>query len=248
MANNRIPQFLKMNGEAAEFNADGELHIYVPELFFRSSYAFYSAEYLNLLGILNYTLVDKNGKNNGLHTFNLPTVFLSQPSEIEKVKGVRLKQYMDPEDYRILKYRKGDKVIVQVEVPEVVDNVEEFFKLFALTGHVPTSIPYPIIYEYFFESMELNGENYGINAQLFGIMQSELCRDPSDRSRPFRLSKAKKEGRMNDYIPISLKEIPKYVSPYVNLTSENWDDSMVQSIMMDENKIKSTPLEKIMMT
>ena len=244
----KIPGFLKMDGEAAVFNTDGELIIYVPELFFRSSYAFYSGEYLNILGILNYTLVDKNGKNNGLHTFNLPSVFLAQPSEIEKAKDLRLKSFSDPEDYRLLKYRRGDKVIVQTEIPEIIDNVEEFFKLFVLTGHIPTTIPYPAIYEYFFESMDLNGESYGLNAQYFGFLQSEMCRDPQDPSRPFRLSKAKKEKKWNDYIPISVKDIPKYISPYVNLTSENWDDSLVQSIMMDKKKIKSSPLEKIMMT
>ena len=248
MANGKIPNFTKMEGESAVFNGDGELHIYVPELFFTSSYVEFSGEYLNALGILNYTIVDKNGKNNGLHTFNLPSVFLTNPSEIESIKNVRLRPYCNPEDYRILKYKKGDKVLLHTEIPELLDNVEEFFKLFIVTGHIPVTIPYYKIYEYFFESMELNGSSYGLNAQYFGILQSEICRDATNLSKPFRLSKAKKEKKWNEYTPVSIKEIPKYISPFVNLTSENWDDSLVQSIMMDEKNIKSSPLEKIMMT
>lgn len=244
----RVPHFLKIENDAAIFNQDGEFILYVPEIFFQSKYAEYTGEYIKLLGVLNYTILDKNGKNNGLHTFNLPTVFLTQPSEEEKVKNVRLTKSTDPDDYRLLKYRKGDKIIVQINIPESIDNVEDVFKLFIVTGRIPTTIKYQDIYKYYLESMDLNGSSYGLNNQLFGIMQSELCRDPNNRSNPFRLSKAKKEKRMNDYIPISVKEVPKYISPFVDLTSENFDESLVQSIMIDRSKIKSTPLEKIMMS
>jgi len=80
--------------------------------------------------------------------------------------------------------------------------------------------------------------------QLFGIMQSELCRDPKDLSRPFRLTDMKD---MNAYKHVSIKEIPNYISPYVSITSENFDESLMASILIDDKDIKSTPLEKIIM-
>ena len=76
------------------------------------------------------------------------------------------------------------------------------------------------------------------------ILMSEICRDPNDISKPFRLSSAKKNKEWTNYIPISIKEIPKYVSPYVSITSENFDDSIVAASMM--TNAKYSPLERVL--
>ena len=93
----------------------------------------------------------------------------------------------------------------------------------------------------FKENIKLNGSDYGINMQLFGIIVYEICRDPKDLSKPFRLAK---NDNMNDYRPISIKAVPNYVSPFVSMTSENFDESLVASVTMDQNK--PSPLEKIL--
>ena len=49
---------------------------------------------------------------------------------------------------------------------------------------------------------------------------------------------------MNDYKPVSIKAIPNYVSPFVSITSENFDESLIASVTMDQNK--PSPLEKIL--
>ena len=42
------------------------------------------------------------------------------------------------------------------------------------------------------------------------------------------------------------KDIPKYISPFSAITSENWNESIIQAINMDEKDV-TLPMEKIMM-
>ena len=49
---------------------------------------------------------------------------------------------------------------------------------------------------------------------------------------------------------VSIKIVPKFISPYTSLVSEGWDESLMSAIMMsdqDEDKMQTTPLEKIVM-
>ena len=50
---------------------------------------------------------------------------------------------------------------------------------------------------------------------------------------------------MHGYKPISIKATPNYISPYVAMTSENWDESLRSAILIDDKDIKYSPLEKI---
>ena len=88
--------------------------------------------------------------------------------------------------------------------------------------------------------MKLNGGNYGLNMQLFGIMISELCRDPKDITTLFRHTDMKD---MTAYTPISIKESPNQISPLAAVTSENWNESMVYAIMNKD--ASSSPLESL---
>ena len=39
---------------------------------------------------------------------------------------------------------------------------------------------------------------------------------------------------MNLYKPIPIKEVPKFISPYQAIVSENWDEGIVGAIMNDK--------------
>ena len=243
-----VPSFLKLEGEALVFNEDNkEFIFYLPEVFFNSTsknaIAEIKGEYVSSIGLCNWAIVDSNGKRSELKPFRFPTMFLCKPYEIEKVKGVKLDYDKEPTDYRLLHFRKGDEVVSQIRVPQIIDNVELFFKLAIITAKIPTSIPYDEIWKIFLENMELNGNKYGINAQLFGIVQSEICRDPKDISRPFRYTDMKD---MHAYKPISIKMTPKFISPYTSIVSEGWDEGLVSAVLMkDKEDIPESPLEKI---
>jgi hypothetical protein len=236
-----VPPFLKRDGEALIFNTDGELIFYVPEYYFESKNASIVGEYVNILGVLDYAIFDSNGKSSRLKPFRFPTVFLCKPSDIMKMKDIKLTKYTESQDYRFLKFHKGDEVVTSVKVPQDVDNVELLMQLFT-SGHIPTTISYDIMYEYFIESMRLNGGNFGMTSQQFGFLVSEICRDPKDLSKPFRLSKSKD---MYGYKCINIRQVPKFVSPYTAITSENWDEAVVSAVLND--KTAEVPQEKIIM-
>ena len=236
-----VPKFLKRDGDALLFNQEGQFVFYVPEIYFDRGDAEIKGEYVNLLGILDYTIYDKTGKNIGLKRFNFPTVFLCKPSRIDKVKNLRLKAVTEAQDYRLLIFEKGDAVVVSVKVPQNITNVEDFYRIF-LTGKLPTTIPYDKLQNYFVDSMELNGSSYGMSLQMFGIVVSEMCRDPHDPGKAFRHTKITDPMA---YRAISIKDLPKYISPNASIASENWDMGVVGAIMNPTTT--NSPLEKLLM-
>ena len=89
---------------------------------------------------------------------------------------------------------------------------------------------------------QINGVKYNLNYQMYGIPISEICRDPKDLSKPFRLSK---ETDSTAYKAIPITQIPKYVSPYTSITSENADEAIASAIISKNHT--DSPLEKVMM-
>ena len=112
-----------------------------------------------------------------------------------------------------------------------------------ITGKIPTTIPYDKLWELFEESARLNGFSFKVSVQLFGILISGICRDSKDISKPFKDTDM---SNMNDYRPININMVPKFISPYSAIVSENWDDSLRAAILMKDKKdIPYSPLEKI---
>lgn len=238
-----VPKFLKRDGDALVFNLDNEeLVYYIPEVYFSRKFAIIVGEYVNLMGVFDYTIQKIDGKsNNGLHRFYFPTIFLCKPGEMEKVKNIKLTDYTEPQDYRLLKFKKGDQAVVSVKVPQNVENAEEFYSMF-IYEKLPNTIPYDKLQDYFIDNINLNGSDYGLNIQLFGIIISEICRDPKDPQKLFRNTNIKS---MNAYKSIGIKQIPKYVSPFTSITSENFDESIVNAIV--NKNVRYSPLEKLLM-
>lgn len=248
-----VPSFLKLEGDSLVFNQDNkELVFYVPEEFFNDKtkrpIAEVFGEDVSMIGLCSWAIIDANGKASPPKTFSFPTMMICSPYEIEKVKNLKLQNANEARDYRILHFRKGDRVIKEIRVPQIVDNAEMFFKLVTVTSKMPETIPYDDIWELFMENAALNGFKYGLHSQLFGIIVSEICRDPSDLTKPYRLSN--KSNQPTGYKTISIKYLPKFTSPYVSLTSENFDEAVRSSILMsdmDEKDIPYSPLEKVIM-
>ena len=238
-----LPNFIREDKLKLIFDAPGkEMVAYIPEKFFDRNLAEIAGEYVDLLGIFNYTVQDlKTGKNIGLKPFRFPTMFTTKPGKIESKKGIKLTTDTEPGDYRIFRYRDGDEVVVSTDVVEFIGNVEKFINLFYILGYIPNTIPYDQIHEYIIDNAALNGFSYEINNQMFGFTIGELCRDKDDETKPFRLSG---KDNMHAYQSMSVKNISKLISPYTAIISEDFDESLLYA-MMNENP-KDTPLEKIL--
>ena len=245
-----VPEFLKQDGNSLVFKDDGELVFYIPEDYFRPDgslkYAEVAGDYVNSIGFFNYEVFDKNNKSKyGLKLFCFPCMVAMMPSEVEKVKNLVInKKVPEEKDYRLLHFKKDDVVIVNIEAPQDIANTENIFKIFMITGRIPNTIPYDKLHEYLKANFNLNGGDYGITAQMYGIIISETCRDKDNVSIPFRNGK-NIDKDMHGYKTIPITQNPNYIDPYVSITSQYWAESLMSAVLLDEDK--KSPLEKVMM-
>lgn len=237
-----LPSFLKIKDQSFLFKDEGTFKFYIPEKYFTTKLAELNGEFVKLFGICTYAIFDKNDKPiGGLHDFNYPVSFLTKPDDIEIVKGLVLTKNTDKEDYRILKYYKDGVIVVNYEISEDAGNLDTFYRALQY-GNIPNTVPYDKLQDYFLKNIQLTGNGYDVSLQLIGVVFSELCRSSKSTDTPFRLSKT---NDMTDYRMCNIREIPRNVSPFTALTSETWDEAVINSIITKSNK--ESPLEKIMM-
>lgn len=246
-----VPAYFKKKGDSLVYTGTGEALLYIPEKWFDMRFAIVNGEFIDTMGILLYSQMSSKNSDptKNIRQLKLPTRFTTKPGKVEKVKGLSLAG-QEKMDYRILHYANNneDKFMNSLLLAKDIENVEEFYRMFVQTGNIPTFIPYNEIQDYFYESMRLNGGNYKTNWQLFGLLISEICRDKDDISTPYYASSKFKKGDMNGYISIPIKEVPKYISPYSALLSENWNEAVVAAVNMGDSKNNIyNPMEKIMM-
>lgn len=240
-----IPSGIVKREDAVYWGADGEFLLFVPEFFFDMKYAIIEGEYVTLLGLLAYTIVT-NGKQGTIRNFNFPSMFTTKPGKIEKVKKFAItNDYIT--DCRIFHYtnNKSDQIFTSTKIPQDIANVEQVFRLTIQTGRTPNIIPYNELQNYPIKSIEMNGNSFGVNIGLFGIVYGELCKDPNDLSKPFRLSSVMDKD-MCGYKEISIVDAPKYVSPYASITSENFDEGVIGAMLTDSKAKEATTFEKIL--
>lgn len=238
-----VPKFLRRDGDSLLFNEEGQFIFYVPEAYFDKGRndAVVNGEFVQLLGILDYAIVNASGRTSEPKRFFFPTVFLCKPSRIEKQKGVKLKPGTEPQDYRLLIFNKDDSVVYNVKVPQDIINVESFYRIF-LYAKLPTTIPYGKMQDYFTESIALNGSAYSMTIQMFGFVIGEICRDKHNLNKAFRLTNFTDE---TSYKALGIREVPKYVSPNSSIGSENWDNAVVGAVMHPTDV--NSPMEKLLM-
>ena len=246
-----IPSFLKKKGNSVLFDQDGEFLFYVPDCYFTDTklpLAQINGQYLNMVGICDWALVSPTGKEKKKKRFYLPTLFTCKPDRIEKVNNFSINDKFKKMDYRIIHFKSGDEIISNVALPQDVANAELVFKTFFInSGKIPPTIPYDKIQDYIVDSLRLNGNDYGIGKQLFGVPISEIARSERDLSVPFRYTNMKDQY---SYQQIGMGSVSKYVSPFVAFTGENYDESLMASIILSKEKEQEdegSPLEKVLM-
>jgi hypothetical protein len=244
----KLPAFLKQNEERILYNGTGELIYYIPERYFTDSKTTIAAilgSYVSTMGVFDWALMYENGKVGPAKCFKYPTIFKCQPSKIEKVKDLSLNG-LEKKDYRVLHFVKGDEAISDINIPKLVENAELLYNIMVtVENRMPCTIPYDKLQGYFPDNMSLNTNGYGLSMQLFGMMISELCRDPEDITKPFRLSVNQDKPNYLDYTAVSIKKIPKYTSAYTAITSENADEAIAAALTTKGNT--ESPLEKVVM-
>lgn len=246
----QVPSFLKQVDNALVYNGPegSEMVYYIPDSFFnntsKTAIAEIVGQYVSMIGVCIWNIVDKNGKLGEFKPLQFPTMMLCKPYTITKEKDVKIGT-ADPDDYRILHFKVGDEVLSQVRVPQITENIELFFKMMFYTAKIPNLISKDDLLDLLVENAALNDFNYGVNYQLIGMAIASLCRDPKDINKASRLTNNKDP---HYYKLISMKLYPKLISPYSSIVSENWDEALRSAILLSdkpEEEIPYSPLEKI---
>lgn len=238
-----LPNGIIKKDESVYWAGKGEFLLFVPDFYFDMKLAVITGEFVSVLGVLNYAISTDSNTYGKIRQFYFPSMFTTKPGYIEKIKNFEITECYKA-DYRVFHYTNNniDQVISSTKISKEIGNVEDLFRLFYKTGKTPNTVMYDEMQNYPMSSIEVAGSSFGINIGLFGIVQGELCRDPEDLSKPFRLSSTI-DKNMCGYKEISLSDAPKYVSPYASLTSENFDSGVIGAVM---SKPKSpSALEKV---
>lgn len=236
----KFPSFTKVVGDSLIYNEDGTFCFYVPKIYFERNNAKQDGDIIHLFGIIDWTIM-KNGNHNGLHRFVLPTIFQTRPTRQSNLKNVKLVPESEPSDYVLFEYEKGAPIFTNIGLTQDVVNIEEFFKVIK-SGRLPTTLPYDKFQDYMYDAFTYAGTKYGLHSQLIGVVASRYFRDPKDIRKEFRHTDMKK---MTGYKLINVNDLPKYVSPYSSLTSENWQSAVVGALTTDGGP--KSPLEKMLM-
>lgn len=237
-----VPKHAKVVDNKLIYDGDkGEVLYYIPEKLFDLNDAAIIGEYVETLGAIMYCEIDDSGHAGNLRPFFCPTMIKCKPGKIEKIN--RLTIHNKTTDYRVLHFTNGDELISELYVPMVSSNVQAFVDLFR-GGNLPSFIPYDKIQDYISDNAVMNDFKYNISTQILGLLISEIYRDPDDLSKPFRLAKNK---NMYEYTPLSINNVPKYISSYTAITSEYPDMAIASAIVNKGTKDTHSPLEKIMM-
>lgn len=242
-----IPKFLKVDGDLVTYNGDGEFIFFVPEKWFATNIAQIHGDLINIIGLLDYTVTDENGKYGKLKHFYFPSAFVTRPYAMEKKKNVQLTKNSPILDYRLLKYKKGSEVICSTKVPVIADNIEEVYRMF-LNGNmtVTQTFPYDKLQDVFMDSIQLGGSSYASTMQLLGVVIAGISRCPDNKTLPYRCGDT--SNKFN-YKVVPVDKIAKYTSPQTAITSQNWDEACMSMIKLSaQDKIDSiSPIEKLLM-
>lgn len=250
--NENLPKWMELKNDSLYYTGSDTFVFFVPETFFSHNHAIIEGDVVHLLGILNWAIVKKGDDpaKYSLKTkpFEYPTAISTRPGKVEKVKGLKIVESQEAQDFRIFSYTNNgeDQILVSKYTDQDIVNVEETMSIFETTGKIPPGISYYDLYKYYMEPMELNGSSYNLTAQEFGVLFSEICRSQKDINIPFRLTKDLDKDPYA-YSSISVKDISKRVSPFTAITTENWDKAVINAAIIDDKDIKGTPMERIMM-
>ena len=238
-----ITNFLKENGDVYVFTGE-ELHVYVPEEYFKKKLAEDFATSLYVFGLLNCQLF-KGGKPIGkLEIMNVPTMINMFPTDLEPqtlslVKG-------DEQRYMVAKFYNGD-TLMHTSVPQDTDFVDTFIRILT-GGKLPKTIPYDKVLKAWEMNLQIQGVNLGVPSNVLEIIIREIYRDPNKPQQSFAL-KLNKDAKVSplDYRGASIREVCALNSTFAGMTFEYIDQMFnygINNSAYGKTQTES-PIEKI---
>lgn len=216
--------------------------IHIPEDYISHNIAELIGNEIDTFGLFNIYVWDDYDIENTkprMFFFKFPSRIRTAPSVIDTRRG------KDGEKLRILKYEEGDVLIKSIAVQENSDVARQMLDIM-FNAYLPDTIPYNNIYSFWTRVNSFNGVKPAANEAILKIIISEICRDPTDLSRPFRhYLRDNISGDMLKRKMLNIRSIPKYNSTFASVTSGNAKQGITSSIARARSgKVdKDSPIE-----
>jgi hypothetical protein len=173
------------------------------------------------LGITNITITDG-------HTLKLNLLL-----DLSVAIPVQLDKYKETDDKIFIRVFK-DNIILKTEPDLSGVNFEYMRKVFE------KSIKSEDEYQLFYRIYEIYKELGSIDNIHIEVIISEMCRDSSDSTKPFRLNLQSEKPDI-----VSIKELPYLTNPKMGLFFENPQKAIETSLVFDDWNVRETPITKL---
>lgn len=223
------------------------MEAYIPIRLFKKGLNEVLGDRLNIFGIFNFKIGDKNGniKGDRVYTYKFPTMMITQPNSIENrefelIKGTGVQKY------KVLKYFKGDQLLCNTDVVASIDNVEKFVNLL-IDGNLPNTMKYTDVLKAFLDNTMINKQNLGVSSLIFEVVISEIYRYKGDMSSPLRKYIGKGKCGEYDYEAANARTICANNGTFAALTFEDPNTMLITSMnkLRYGRKENPSPIEKI---
>lgn len=180
-----------------------------------------------------------------LRTFSYPNMIMTYPSDFS-IERLALREYDRPEPYVVMKYQMGDVIMMAEEVQQV-SNCTKFLNMIT-RGKIPSTIPYDRFENIWQKNFEINAFNPQVPSVVLQLIWSEMCRDPEDMSRPFRMVYGKGNADPTSYLETNMNNVAAATSVFSALSFERSKEKLASSINMSltGQEQRKSPVEEVL--
>lgn len=213
-----------------------------------SAVAVQYGEGFKLVGLFNirfFESEDTPRESVKLRTFSYPNMIMTYPSDFS-MERLSLSQYEKPEPYIVMKYQMGDVVMMAEEV-QMVSNCTKFLNMIT-RGKIPSTIPYEAFEGIWQKNFEINKFDPKVPSVVLQLIWSEMCRDPDDMSRPFRMIYGKGNADTTKYVETNMNNVAAATSVFSALSFEKTKEKLASSINMTLTgaEQRKSPVEEVL--
>lgn len=242
MADNFLLNFKEDKETDKVYFVGNYMEIYIPYNYFELHMADIIDEKIETLGIFIIRVFkDADKKDNSInHIYKFPTKITTIPSDRKKEK-LKINGVVD--EYLVLKYYKGDVFLNSTVYVESASFVVDFINL-VNKGKLPRFLQYDDAVKLELKSIELNEVGYEVPGTILELIASEIQRDASDITKPYRYKVTNKTNK--NFLPVSIQSLPSQNGTFSSVTFENIDYQLISSINKTKYNKNETvsPLEK----
>lgn len=229
---------------------------YIPKVLFtdedeetKSTIAAQYGEGFHVMGVFNmrfYESDDAPRDSVKLRTFNFPNMIMTYPSDFSVEKLALTNADEKPEPYIVMKYYMGD-VIMEAEEIQSAANCTKFLNMIT-KGKIPNTIPYDKFEAIWQTNFQINKFNPQVPSVILQLIWAEMCRDPNDVTKPFRMLYGKGNADPTSYLETNMNNVAAATSVFSALSFEKVKEKLASSINMTKTGVdqRRSPVEEVL--